>query len=215
MNRYQVVVAPEGLASEEYVVEAEDEGKAKTKAMSFFEQPLRGETITYEVTQITEWPEIVLKSINLQQRLSEETPCYSAKLYVDGELFGEVKNHGHGGCDDFHPAKGKTMNDYVSLDKWVQNTYPAERHGNYTLKENLETLCHGIVWDSIEQRKLKRDMKKKTFFIDPKEPGNIFSFNYVGQKVIDHINEKYPGSTILPADDFDKAWKIYKGVMKK
>lgn len=41
-----------------------------------------------------------LKSITVNMRLSEETNCYAAKLYLDGKLVAEVRNHGHGGPDE-------------------------------------------------------------------------------------------------------------------
>jgi uncharacterized protein YcbK (DUF882 family) len=37
---------------------------------------------------------IELKKISVNQRLSEETNCYSADLYVDGVKWGEVCNRG-------------------------------------------------------------------------------------------------------------------------
>jgi hypothetical protein len=42
---------------------------------------------------------IELRKISFNERMSEETNCYAADLYVDGKKVGEVGNDGHGGCD--------------------------------------------------------------------------------------------------------------------
>lgn len=45
---------------------------------------------------------IELKNIYFSERMSEETNCFSADVYVDGKKFLEAKNNGHGGCTDYH-----------------------------------------------------------------------------------------------------------------
>ena len=44
-------------------------------------------------------PVIELRGIKRTAWASEETHCYQATLYVDGEKWGTVSNQGHGGCD--------------------------------------------------------------------------------------------------------------------
>lgn len=43
-----------------------------------------------------------LKNIKYFQAMSEETHCYTASLYLNNCKVGEVKNAGHGGCDDVY-----------------------------------------------------------------------------------------------------------------
>lgn len=40
-------------------------------------------------------PKIELKGIKVHMGLSEETPAYTAKLYVDGKHFADLSNQGH------------------------------------------------------------------------------------------------------------------------
>jgi hypothetical protein len=46
---------------------------------------------------------ITLKKLSVNQRLSEETLCFTADVYINGKREGMVSNRGHGGCDDYHP----------------------------------------------------------------------------------------------------------------
>ena len=48
--------------------------------------------------------EITSKNISHNERLSEETNCFSATIYIDGKKAGEASNHGHGGPTMIHPA---------------------------------------------------------------------------------------------------------------
>lgn len=44
---------------------------------------------------------ITLKNVKRNARLSQETHCFSANVYVDGKKFTEICNAGHGGCDEY------------------------------------------------------------------------------------------------------------------
>jgi hypothetical protein len=45
---------------------------------------------------------IELKKISFNERMSEETNCFVADLYINGKKVGYCKNSGHGGCTDYH-----------------------------------------------------------------------------------------------------------------
>ena len=45
---------------------------------------------------------IELKKISFNERMSEETNCFVADLYINGKKVGYVKNEGCGGCTDYH-----------------------------------------------------------------------------------------------------------------
>lgn len=44
---------------------------------------------------------IELRKIQVNNRLSEETLCFSADIVIDGKVAGEATNRGHGGCTDY------------------------------------------------------------------------------------------------------------------
>jgi len=45
---------------------------------------------------------IELKRIQFSERMSEETNCFVADLYINGKKVGECKNDGQGGCTDYY-----------------------------------------------------------------------------------------------------------------
>jgi len=47
-------------------------------------------------------PKVVLKKIAFYERMSEETNCFAADLYIDGKKVGEAKNDGQGGCTNYY-----------------------------------------------------------------------------------------------------------------
>jgi hypothetical protein len=55
--------------------------------------------------------EFELRKVKCYPELSEETECFTAEFWVDGEQIAVVKNDGHGGCNSFTPVKGFTWKD--------------------------------------------------------------------------------------------------------
>jgi len=49
---------------------------------------------------------ITLKSVKVNDRLSEETTCFSATVYVDGKRVAIAKNAGRGGPNRYDPPQG-------------------------------------------------------------------------------------------------------------
>ncbi len=47
---------------------------------------------------------VELKKIQIVQRLSEETLCFTANVVIDGKVVGQASNRGHGGPTDVHIA---------------------------------------------------------------------------------------------------------------
>ena len=44
---------------------------------------------------------IELKKISFNERMSQETNCFVADLYINGKKVGEASNEGHGGCTNY------------------------------------------------------------------------------------------------------------------
>jgi hypothetical protein len=59
---------------------------------------------------------LTLKKLKVHEDMSEETTCFSAELYEDGQLKAYVSNRGHGGCNDFRPAGNLTYKDVAHLE---------------------------------------------------------------------------------------------------
>lgn len=150
-------------------------------------------------------PKIELKNIKFLASLSDETPCYEATIYVDGEKFSKVINHGHGGSDEYHD---KNWKDVERLDKLIAKTYPKIDGYDVELDESLECLCHGIVWDHVERKSIQSKMARKAMIVDD---GKLYSLNVSAKKLNrTQFKFKFPNATLLNDLPFDKAWEIIK-----
>lgn len=149
-------------------------------------------------------PTIELRAVQHNERMSEETNCYSAKLYVDGAFWGEVSNHGHGGSDDFRPAKGRTYADLAALNARIAATYPASDLGDgVTLDEDLEGICCALLTEFLIARDMKRALRTKVMFVAPDKPGlRYFALKQKGRtyavdQMIAHVQKLAPAAKIL------------------
>ena len=121
-------------------------------------------------TTLTKKPNIELKNIKHTAWMSEETHCYQATLYVDGEHWGTVSNQGQGGCDDFH-SETKSDADFAELNSRIKETYDPYTYEGYTLKKNLEMVCGDLVNQWLRDKDFNRAMKNKVLFTKPDTQG--------------------------------------------
>jgi hypothetical protein len=52
-----------------------------------------------------EMKKLEVKNVTYNKRLSEETMCYTATIYIDGEKMGTASNRGNGGSDEYSNLK--------------------------------------------------------------------------------------------------------------
>ncbi|MDA4845921.1 hypothetical protein [Hoeflea poritis] len=171
---------------------------------------------------MTEKPKIELKAVELIVRASEETPCYAAKVYVDGKHFANVENSGHGGGDNVHPPKSGEWAEFhqklQDLEARIAETYPPHSFeaGDETLRleESLEGLCHALVWEWHFRRLLKRKLKSKVLVFRAKDNRVVESVHRLSPTVLEGFRKRYgneEGHVILNDQPFDKALKLYTG----
>jgi hypothetical protein len=115
-------------------------------------------------------PKIELKNIKHTAWMSEETHCYQASLYVDGEHWGTVSNEGHGGCDNFRGLE-RDWADIRELNKRIKETYEPYTYESYTLEQNLEMVCGDLVNQWLRDKDFNRAMKAKVLFTKPDVQG--------------------------------------------
>ncbi len=161
---------------------------------------------------LTKAPHITLQNIKRVAHFSEETHCYTAVLYVDGERWGTVSNRGHGGPDDFHGEGGRGYGDIETLNKLIGETFtPYEAYG-MTLEQNLEMVCADLVNQWLRDKDFARAMKAKVLFTKPdvagvwelavKKPQTLWM-------MLDVMKAKYPHYTYLADLPVDEAKAIY------
>jgi hypothetical protein len=154
-----------------------------------------------------------LRSIKIIASMSEETPCYSGRLFFDGQHIADVSNRGHGGPDEVCALRGCE----VALDAAIAyvKTMPPVCTDFGDLAMDLELWCHTEV-GKVEGRKeilrsLRKDLKRAVVYV---RDGGIYVMTYKGVKQIGpqhiaHFKAKHPELTILNELPEAEAFEIY------
>jgi hypothetical protein len=110
---------------------------------------------------------IELRSIKHSKSLSEETPAYTAALFLDGRKVAEISNHGHGGADMVRwtapAAEARIRDHFASLP-------PIKAYG-MELPQDLELWCHETVNDQDIVKTIRRSRNVSGITTDGKELG--------------------------------------------
>lgn len=165
---------------------------------------------------MTTKPKIELKNIKHTAWASEETFCYQAALYVNGERWGMVSNDGHGGCDNFYGENGRGYSDIATLNALIAETYPPYVYTfgdiEKPIKRDLEGVCTDLLEQWLRDKDFARNMRSKVLFTKPdaqgiwqvavKKPQTLAS-------MLTAMKAKYPQYTYLADLPIDEAKEIY------
>lgn len=165
-------------------------------------------------------PTITLTKISYNAALSEETNAYSAHLHVDGVLWGQVSNHGHGGCDIFHGVKGKDWDDIQALDALIAKTYPVvdmtDVGSDEPVPQSLEGLCGEIVDTFILTKAVRRQLARTLLYFENGVPADGETASLWASKakpspeLIARLKLKHPSVAILNELPIDEAVTAYR-----
>jgi len=162
-------------------------------------------------TTLTKKPVIELKNIKHTAWMSEETHCYQASLYVDGEHWGTVSNEGHGGCDNFRGLE-RDWADIRELNKRIAETYEPYTYGGKSLDQDLEMVCGDLVNQWLRDKDFNRAMKAKVLFTKPNTQG-IWQLAvkkpYTLETTLAALRSRNPQYTYLADLPVDEAKAIY------
>lgn len=119
---------------------------------------------------------VELKSIKYCEALSQETPAFSGKVYVNGRHVGQAENAGHGGPTDVRVAwKGKRdpeTNYPVCEDrdkKVIKDLHKwAKKHRQFGIEELIE----GLLYDELYWRDFQKLKRSKLVYL---QDGKIWS----------------------------------------
>lgn len=157
-------------------------------------------------------PKIELKNLKYLASLSEETPAYTATIYVNGVAFSEVSNSGHGGGDSYHGLKNKAPNaiwgDIKELDGLIAATFP--RHEKYDIAESLECLCHGLVYDEMEKKRFKALLGRNVVMLRAKDFAIVSVKGKKTPQLIETAKKQWPDNIIMNCLAFDEAFQLFK-----
>jgi hypothetical protein len=163
---------------------------------------------------------IELKNIKHSEFASQETNCYEASLYVDGQLWGKVSNDGWGGCDMFYPVAERSYDDMKALNEKIA----AEREPitfksgdeTFTMSYTVELICGEIVEAFLNERHFtklaKRIVKDKVAWIKNNELWSMPCKTRPMQDIIDAVTKKHSGAVILNTLPQDKIIELLKAL---
>jgi hypothetical protein len=102
---------------------------------------------------------IELKKISFSERMSEETNCFVADLFINGKKVGECKNDGRGGCTDYH---GNTKADNVLIKEAEAycKSLPKVKFGTSTWEQSLESVIDDLLTAHLKAKDLQKFNKK-------------------------------------------------------
>ena len=149
-----------------------------------------------------------LKNIKYFASMSEETPCYKADIFINGKKAINVSNHGHGACDEIYayPSFGLTQNGLKEFEQYLAKLQDDDF-------EPIDSWCHDRLYEYLDQKKLKRDMKTKFICVD-KVKNELYAYAKKGHSDLafyDHMKKNHPNDTCLNFLAFDEAWKFFNG----
>ena len=112
---------------------------------------------------------IELRRVTHNERLSEETHCFAADIWIDGVKAGDVKNAGHGGCHDFYPhdlearidTYAKTLPPIDCSDMYGAAERAKLSDDDRYMAQSAETLIGDILEAHLAEKRLKRMIKTK------------------------------------------------------
>ena len=112
---------------------------------------------------------IELKRISINERMSEETTCFVADVYVDGVNVGEAKNDGHGGSTFVYAGSAPGNRQLVAKAEAYAKTLPDIHYPdmNFSLKSDLEHIVDDLVFAEQKKKdakKLEKKMEKSIMF---------------------------------------------------
>ena len=148
-----------------------------------------------------------LKNIKYFKSGSRETPCYNADVFINGKKAIHVYNDGNGGCDAQLMIKPFTYTELRDVYNYLNDQSPIDH-------EPLEEWCHDRLYEYLDQKKLKRDMKTKFICVD-KVKNELYAYAKKGHSDLafqNHMDKNHPNDTCLNFLVFEKAWKLFDEV---
>lgn len=101
-----------------------------------------------------------LKNVSINARLSEETTCFTADLWIDGVKAASVSNRGTGGSNDYCFADRALEARFTA---YCESLPPVQFSGD-SLPMDADLFIGELLGDWEERRAMKRLCRKSTLF---------------------------------------------------
>lgn len=100
---------------------------------------------------------IELRNVTHNKRLSEETECFAATLWIDGVKAGEVSNRGHGGAHEFRGDHAA----WQRLDAYAKTLPEVDLGDDLKMTPDAEWLVSDALGSYLAEREVKRILKDR------------------------------------------------------
>jgi len=154
---------------------------------------------------------VELKNVKHAAWNSQETACFSAKVYIDGRCAGTVSNDGHGGPDDYAPWElrdrltewAKTLPPFKS--PFSDDPEPMSAH-------NAETAIGDLLDAFLAAHDFKRLIAKAVVLV--KTDGKIYTMNVKRwtsfEQAVAFVSAKPDVRHVLNTMPYDEAFEVYR-----
>lgn len=154
---------------------------------------------------------IEVKKISHNARLSEETMCFSADLYIDGKNIGTVSNRGHGGSNDFGVYGAENQAAMYRAEQFCKEL-PVYRSYDMDLPMDLEFFVTLLVSREISRKEFLRLCKTKV--VHQRKDGEIYTASVPKGRTPDEnycagYQNHFPDVKVLNFLPIDEALTIY------
>lgn len=154
--------------------------------------------------------QIKLRSIEHSEAMSEETFCYTAKVYIDGKLAGTARNDGKGGSTIISPRECEERLEAYAL-TLPDRVYKAGTPDQFTLKMTADMLVDDLLVEHLQAKDLKGHFKKDVLFTVEGEPGVRRMKNMTPERFLAHPRlSSLNVDKVLNQLPFEEALNIYK-----
>lgn len=153
--------------------------------------------------------QITLKSLKIAKSLSEETTAYTAIVLVDGRPAFHASNHGHGGCDMYHPVQGYTGPTEAEINAYLAANEPPMTFDDIGHPEMTPSPCDlemfvGRLIEQQERRQILDRLLKRAVVVIGDNKGHPALFSYKAKPTPENLNllrsKNKPDQTIVNGD---------------
>ena len=152
-----------------------------------------------------------LKNLKINERLSEETTCFTATVYVDGKRAFDVANRGNGGPNEYYGNYEAAQKYAASLPPYVikDEGETCEEMTIRSLPYDLDMLIDDLINDAQYEKMIKRDLKCIALIKDCK----YYTTKAANTpEMIAVVKQKYPTATILNTMPIKEAVALCKSL---
>lgn len=104
-----------------------------------------------------------LRNVKINNRLSDETTCFSASLYIDGRKEAEVANRGCGGSNEYRFADRETEQRFYAFCKSLPPIPPDDKWP-HEMAMDADLYIDQLLMVFQENKELQRWCKKDTVY---------------------------------------------------